>query len=111
MKTTATAPLLCTILTALIAALFAPTLRADNVSATLDVDVNKPGTAIPKTFYGLMTEEINHSYDGGLFAELIHNRTFQDPQPRNRQTTPETLPVHWALIGTAKATLDRENPV
>ena len=29
-------------------------------------------------FYGLMTEEINHSYDGGLYAELIQNRIFQD---------------------------------
>jgi alpha-L-arabinofuranosidase len=27
--------------------------------------------------YGLMTEEINHSYDGGLYAELIANRTFR----------------------------------
>jgi alpha-N-arabinofuranosidase len=107
MKSTATVPLLCTLL---IAAL-APTSRADNVSATLDVDVNKPGTPIPKTFYGLMTEEINHSYDGGLFAELIHNRTFQDPQPRNRQASPETLPVHWSLIGAAKATVDRTDPV
>ncbi|HVX84019.1 MAG TPA: alpha-L-arabinofuranosidase C-terminal domain-containing protein [Phycisphaerae bacterium] len=26
-----------------------------------------------------MTEEINHAYDGGLYAELIQNRTFQDP--------------------------------
>lgn len=28
--------------------------------------------------YGLMTEEINHSYDGGLYAELIQNRAFLD---------------------------------
>ncbi|AYD49407.1 alpha-N-arabinofuranosidase [Arachidicoccus soli] len=28
--------------------------------------------------YGLMTEEINHSYDGGLYAELIRNRIFKD---------------------------------
>ncbi|HVW84192.1 MAG TPA: alpha-L-arabinofuranosidase C-terminal domain-containing protein, partial [Bryobacteraceae bacterium] len=27
--------------------------------------------------YGLMTEEINYSYDGGLYAELIRNRTFR----------------------------------
>ncbi len=50
--------------------------------ATLDVEVNKPGATIPAGFFGLMTEEINHSYDGGLFAELIQNRTFQDPLPR-----------------------------
>ena len=29
------------------------------------------------TLYGLMTEEINYSYDGGLYAELVHNRTFR----------------------------------
>jgi alpha-N-arabinofuranosidase len=28
--------------------------------------------------YGLMTEEINYSYDGGLYAEMVRNRTFQD---------------------------------
>ena len=26
--------------------------------------------------YGLMTEEINYSYDGGLYAEMVRNRTF-----------------------------------
>ena len=56
-------------------------VRAD-VKATLDIDLGKKGPAIPPTFGGLMTEEINHSYDGGLFAELIQNRTFQDPAPR-----------------------------
>ena len=55
--------------------------RADG-PATLEVDAGKPGVAIPAGFFGLMTEEINHSYDGGLFAELIQNRTFQDPGPR-----------------------------
>ena len=62
-------------------ALAATASRAEG-PATLDVDVSKPGVAIPAGFFGLMTEEINHSYDGGLFAELIQNRTFQDPAPR-----------------------------
>jgi alpha-N-arabinofuranosidase len=96
---------------ALFVAVLAPAVRADNVSATLDVDVDKPGPAIPRTFYGLMTEEINHSYDGGLYAELIQNRTFQDPPPRNRQASPDTLPVHWSLIGAGKAAVDRADPV
>ena len=59
---------------------FVPTAQP-KVAATLDIDVNKPSVTIPKMFYGLMTEEINHGYDGGLFAELIQNRTFQDPAP------------------------------
>ena len=96
---------------ALVLALFTSAAGAVDVSATLDVDVDKPGPAIPKTFYGLMTEEINHSYDGGLFAELIQNRTFQDPRPRGRQATPETLPVHWSLTGAGKAAVDRADPV
>jgi alpha-L-arabinofuranosidase len=80
------------------------------VGGTLDVDVNKPGVAIPATFYGLMTEEINHSYDGGLFAELIQNRTFQDPASR-RRTAPDALPIHWSLVGEGKAMIDRNDPV
>ena len=76
------------------------------VPATLDVDVSRPGAAIPPTFYGLMTEEINHSYDGGLFAELIQNRTFQDDAKR---------PVHWSLAAgsgpAAAMRMDGGDPV
>ncbi|MBV9849811.1 MAG: hypothetical protein JO250_09085 [Armatimonadetes bacterium] len=81
------------------------------VSAALTIDVGKRGPAIPASFYGLMTEEINHSYDGGLYAELIQNRTFQDPAPRGRQTSPQDLPIHWSLVGDGKASPDRQDPV
>jgi alpha-N-arabinofuranosidase len=46
--------------------------------ATLTVRVDQPGQKIAPIFYGLMTEEINYSYDGGLYGELIRNRIFQD---------------------------------
>src|SRR3954470_7486360 len=110
MKRAASVPFLWMVVAAFCGGMMAPAASAE-VSATLDIDVNKPGAAIPKTFYGLMTEEINHSYDGGLFAELIQNRSFQDPLPRGRQATPETLPIHWSLIGNGKAALDRADPV
>ena len=45
--------------------------------ATLNVEVNRPKAAVSPTLYGLMTEEINYSYDGGLYAELVRNRTFR----------------------------------
>ena len=45
--------------------------------ATLTIDVNRPTASVSPTLYGLMTEEINYSYDGGLYAELIRNRTFR----------------------------------
>ncbi|HEV2330383.1 MAG TPA: alpha-L-arabinofuranosidase C-terminal domain-containing protein [Verrucomicrobiae bacterium] len=54
------------------------TIRADKIV--------KPASPM---LYGLMTEEINHSYDGGLYAELIQNRAFLD----DSQT-----PKCWSLV-------------
>jgi alpha-N-arabinofuranosidase len=45
--------------------------------ATLSIDTSKIVANVSPTLYGIMTEEINHSYDGGLYAELVSNRTFQ----------------------------------
>src|SRR3954451_12430581 len=45
--------------------------------ATLAIEVTQTKSAVSPTLYGLMTEEINYSYDGGLYAELIRNRTFR----------------------------------
>ena len=44
----------------------------------ITVDVNKDGAAIPPTLYGIFYEEINHAGDGGLYAELVRNRGFED---------------------------------
>ncbi len=53
-------------------------MQAQQPAARITVQVNKPLHAIGPKFYGLMTEEINYSYDGGLYGELVRNRTFQD---------------------------------
>ena len=37
----------------------------------LTIQADKVVAQVSPTLYGLMTEEINHSYDGGLYAELI----------------------------------------
>jgi alpha-N-arabinofuranosidase len=72
----------------------------------LTVDLSKPGGPIGKLFYGLMTEEINHAYDGGLYAELVQNRTFQDSK---------NGPVNWSIVKTGASdgtiALDSANPV
>ena len=41
------------------------------------VDVDKPGHAVPATLYGIFFEEINHSGEGGLYAEMVLNRDFE----------------------------------
>jgi len=50
--------------------------QGDAVPAQLTVDVAHIVSPVSPTLYGLMTEEINHSYDGGLYAEMIQNRAF-----------------------------------
>jgi alpha-N-arabinofuranosidase len=45
-------------------------------AATLTIDAKTIVHPVSPMLYGLMTEEINHSYEGGLYAELISNRTF-----------------------------------
>ena len=78
---------------------------AQAASATLAIDAGDVTASVSPVFYGLMTEEINHSYDGGLYAELIQNRTFQDDVKK---------PVHWTLIqgGTsAWMGLDPDRPL
>ncbi len=64
------------------------------VSATLQIDLAHTGPKIGPQFYGLMTEEINHSYDGGLYAELIRNRSFRDDR---------NAAVHWSLVQNGDA--------
>ena len=70
---------------------------ADPASSTppgeLTVRVDQPGHNISPMLYGLMTEEINHSYDGGLYAELIQNRIFKDDGQK---------PAHWAAVNGAR---------
>jgi alpha-N-arabinofuranosidase len=44
--------------------------------AVLTIHVDQPVSKVSPKLYGLMTEEINYSYDGGLYAEMVRNRTF-----------------------------------
>lgn len=46
-------------------------------TAQLSIDSSKIVHPVSPMLYGLMTEEINHSYDGGLYAELLNNHTFR----------------------------------
>lgn len=47
----------------------------------LVIQAGKPGAEIQPTMYGLFFEDINYAADGGLYAELVKNRSFEFPQP------------------------------
>jgi alpha-N-arabinofuranosidase len=68
--------------------------------ATLTIDTSKIVAKVSPTLYGIMTEEINHSYDGGLYAELVSNRTFQTGRGLSLE--------NWILIqnGNSSATIE-----
>jgi alpha-N-arabinofuranosidase len=58
-------------------AIFSASAQARSEAPTqLTIDATQIVSPVSPTLYGLMTEEINHSYDGGLYAEMIQNRAF-----------------------------------
>jgi len=46
----------------------------------LDIQTNKVGAAVQNTMYGMFFEDINYAADGGLYGELVKNRSFEFPQ-------------------------------
>jgi alpha-N-arabinofuranosidase len=73
---------------------------------TVTIDTASPSGKVSPLFYGLMTEEINHSYDGGLYAELVRNRAFLDDP---------AAAAHWSIVqaegSAATMTLDSKEPL
>jgi alpha-N-arabinofuranosidase len=63
--------------TVLLFTAFSPQVLRAQAPAALNIEVNRSKASVSPTLYGLMTEEINYSYDGGLYAELVRNRTFR----------------------------------
>lgn len=49
-----------------------------NAQIVIDVNANDRGPKISDTHYGIFYEDINHAADGGIYAELIRNRSFED---------------------------------
>src|SRR5882724_13075395 len=49
-------------------------------ATTVVVQTDKPGAHINPAMWGVFFEDINFGADGGLYAELIKNRSFEFPQ-------------------------------
>jgi alpha-L-arabinofuranosidase len=78
--------------------------RAQAASATISVQVDKPGHAVPSTLWGIFFEDINLSSDGGLYPELVRNRSFEDSDK----------PENWKLTapdGKTEMTIDSSVPL
>ncbi len=114
-------------------AAMAPSAPADTTPAStaptgptvLQIDAGKVTGKVSPMLYGLMTEEINFAYEGGLYAELIRNRSFKADAVVPRVTSetyeagkylpvtyrPDTKPRYWTVVGGASTVLDPDNPL
>ena len=86
--------------------LSAMTIQAQELTLRLD----NATTDVSPMLYGLMTEEINYAYEGGLYTQLVANSIFSDMLPRGgRRGRPNpdaprltVRPDRWQLTDTVK---------
>lgn len=73
-------------------------------AATVDVQVDKPGHRVAPTLWGIFFEDINLSADGGVYPELVRNRSFDASDK----------PEYWKLTddsGKAELVIDSSQPL
>ena len=74
----------------LLACAFAFVCLSLGAQVNIKVDVAQKGIEISPTLYGIFYEDINFASDGGLYAELIRNRSFEYDAEK---------PAHWKAEG------------
>jgi alpha-N-arabinofuranosidase len=83
----------------------APVDQDEKSPTVIAVDAAHPGAAISPTMFGIFFEDINFAADGGLYPELLKNRSFEFDQPltgwhANLNITPK------GELGTTQGELD-----
>lgn len=63
-------------------------LHSHGAAAKIEVSADGVGHSIPATLWGIFFEDINLSADGGIYPELVRNRSFEDSEQ----------PEHWKLV-------------
>jgi len=71
-----------------------------SAQVTVDLDAAQLGPQVSPMLYGIFYEDINHAADGGLYAELVRNRSFEDDAKG---------PAHWNAKGNATLKLTDKN--
>ena len=70
--------------------------------ALIKVEADKPGAQVSPLLYGIFFEEINRAGDGGIYAEMLQNRSFEDA----------AVPLGWSVVkGDGKMALDKSQPL
>lgn len=88
-------------------------LPASALASTLTADANSTTIEMSDTLYGLFFEDINYGADGGLYAELLQNRSFEYEDILNPRTTDHYNGWGFNLTfgATGTAIVSTENPL
>ncbi len=70
-----------------------PSATIASTSATVEIQVNQPGTVISSNLFGIFFEEINFAGDGGIYAEMVRNRSLQQ----------SSTPDGWTVVTDGSA--------
>jgi alpha-L-arabinofuranosidase len=74
---------------------------AQSQPGRLTIDLEHPGIQVSPRLYGIFFEEINRAGEGGIYAEMVQNRSFEDDA---------TVPAAWKTE-RATASLDKSQPL
>jgi hypothetical protein len=81
-------------------------IRALAGTGSISVHQNQAGPALNPTQFGTFLEEINHSGDGGIYADLVRNRDLKESA---------SSPVYWSAVpdkgASAAIALDNSQPL
>ena len=86
---------------ALASVLMAIAISAHSQPAKISVDVAHPDHPISPMLWGIFFEDINLSADGGIYPELVRNRSFEDAE----------RPQFWKLSGNGTMALNFSSPL
>src|SRR5712671_1777171 len=77
-------------------------------AAKLTFHCDGPATPVSKRLYGIFFEEINHAGEGGLYAQLLRNPTFEEPTDDPNKVPGWSLELAPGAAATMR--LDTEAP-
>jgi len=81
-----------------LAVAFAAFASQAQTAATLTIQANQPGAVVSSNLFGIFFEEINFAGEGGIYAEMVRNRSFYTSTNAN----------YWTLVtkGTVRGTMN-----
>ena len=85
-----------------------PEVNFDAGANTVVVDPGKVRFPVSEDMWGIFFEDIDLSLDGGVYAELVRNRSFEDGEAANRKQ--KTI-GYWTTVGPATLAADTSKPV